>query len=352
MSDLSREELWRQLRQGTLAPVYVLYGAETYLRDRAVAEIVNRAFAEGDLREFNYDEFSLNARQGIDGAIAAADQLPMMSARRVVRVSDIRVAAASNRDTLREEDEEILGRYLADPSPSTVLILVADELNGNRKVTKLLKSNAALLEFKLLDDAAIAAWIGKTTRDLGSRIDDLAVRLLIDLVGANLRRLDNEIKKLSTAAIPDGIITTALVEALVMPSSEVENFVLSDAMISGRPERTIAAMKKVLDAGGEPIALLGLISYSIRRLLMARDLMDRGEDRSRVAGILKMRYSEQENFLAAARRVDRAKLIPIFDKLKNADLAMKTSVGGGGPVGTRMQIEVLVCEIATALARY
>ena len=351
MPDLSREDLWRQLKQGTLAPVYVLYGAETYLRDRAASEIVNRAFAEGDLREFNYDEFSLNARQGIDGAIAAADQLPMMSTRRVVRVSEIRVAAAANRDTLREEDEEILGRYLADPSPSTVLILVADELNGNRKVTKLLNQHAATIKFEPLDAAGLATWIGKAARGSGSRIDELAVRLLVDLVGPNLRRLDNEIKKLSTAAMPDGVITTALVEALVMPSSEVENFVLSDAMISGRPERTIAAMKKVLDAGGEPVALLGLISFNIRRLLMVKDLMDRGEDRSRVAAVLKMRYREQENFLAAARRVDRARLIPVFDKLKKADLAMKTSVGGGGPVGTRMQLEVLVCEIAAALAR-
>ncbi|HEY2866948.1 MAG TPA: DNA polymerase III subunit delta [Pyrinomonadaceae bacterium] len=352
MPDLSREELWRQLKQGTLAPVYVLYGAETYLRDRAAAEIVNRAFGEGDLREFNYDELSLSARSGIDGAIAAAAQLPMMSARRVVRVADIRVAAASNRDTLREEDEEILGRYLADPSPSTVLILVADELNGNRKVTKLLKKLAPMLEFKPLDDASLTSWTAKTVRDLGSRIDDLAIRMLIDLVGPNLRRLDNEIKKLTTAAMPDGVVTTALVEALVMPSSEVENFVLADAMISGRPERAIAAMKKVLDAGAEPIALLGLISYNIRGLLIAKEMMDRGEDRSRVAGATRMRYEKLENFLAAARRVDRARLVPIFDKLKNADLAMKTSVGGGGPVGTRMQIEVLVCEIATALARH
>lgn len=351
MPDLSREELWRQLKQGTLAPVYVLYGAETYLRDRAAAAIVDHAFGEGDLRDFNYDEFDLTARQGIDGAIAAADQLPMMSARRVVRVADIRVAAAANRDTLREDDEEILARYLANPSPSTVLILVADELNGNRKVTRLLKAHATMVGFERLKDADVTAWITKLARDLGSRIDDLAVRLLVDLVGANLRRLDNEIKKLSTAAMPDGVITAELVEALVLPSSDVENFVLTDAIISGRPERTIAAMKKVLDAGGEPIALLGLISYNIRRLLMAKEMMDRGEDRSRVAGVLKMRYGDQEPFLAAARRVDRAKLIPIFDKLKNADLAMKTSVGGGGPVGNRMQIEVLVCEIATALAR-
>jgi DNA polymerase III delta subunit len=64
-----------------------------------------------------------------------------------------------------------------------------------------------------------------------------------------------------------------------------------------------------------------------------------------------MRYREQEDFLAAARRADRDELIKVFDRLRETDLAMKTSLGGGGGQGTRMQIEVLVCELAAAMSR-
>jgi DNA polymerase III subunit delta len=351
MPDLSREELWRQLKQDVIAPVYVLFGSESFLRDRAASEIIGRSFKDTDLREFNYDEISLNNRQGITPAIAAADQLPMMSTWRVVKVVDVRVAATSARDTLREDDEEILGRYLNNPSPSTVLIVVADELNGNRKLTKLLKKHSVTIEFRELDDAALTAWIRRTADDLNSRIDDYTVRLLIELIGADLRRLNNELEKLSTAAMPSGIISSELVEALVASSSEIENFALSDAIISGRGSRVLSAMKKVLDSGAEPVALLGLISYNIRRLLMAKDMMDRGEDRRRVADILKMRYRDQEDFIAAARRVDRKKLVRIFDQLRKADLDMKTSVGGSGLQGTRLQLEVLVCEIVDAMAQ-
>src|SRR6478752_225582 len=142
MPDLSREELWRQLKQAIVAPVYVLFGAETFLRDRAASEIIKHSFTGADLIDFNLDEFSLNYKDGIESAIAAAQQLPMMSARRVVKVTDVRVTATANRDTLKEESEELLGRYFADLSPTTVLILAAEELNGNRKISKLLTKNA------------------------------------------------------------------------------------------------------------------------------------------------------------------------------------------------------------------
>src|SRR4051794_32292885 len=127
MPELSREELWRQLRQGILAPVYLLFGNEPLLRDRAAGEIVNRSFDNGDLRDFNFDEFSLNNKELIASAIASAEQLPMMSQRRVVKLVDVRVAATSMRDTLHESCEDLLAQYLSRPVPTTVMIFVADE---------------------------------------------------------------------------------------------------------------------------------------------------------------------------------------------------------------------------------
>jgi DNA polymerase-3 subunit delta len=351
MPDLSKEELWKQLKQGVVAPVYVLFGDESFLRDRAVSEIVNHSFLPTDLHDFNYDEYSLNDRQGIGAAIAAAEQLPMMSAKRIVKVCDIRVAATSARDTLRESDEETLAKYLSNPSDSTVLILVADELNGNRKLTKLLKKHAVTVEFNKLDNADLSAWIRRTAGELDTQFDDLAIKHLIDLVGPNLQRLNNEIEKLSTAALPSKVISYELVEMLVASSSELENFALTDAIISGRGSQALEAMKKILDDGAEPVALLGLFSYNFRRLLMAKEMMAQGRERQQVANILRMRYRDQEDFLAAARRIDKQKLVRFFDRLRLTDLAMKTSIGGGGAAGTRMQLEVLVCEIIGAMKK-
>jgi DNA polymerase-3 subunit delta len=169
---------------------------------------------------------------------------------------------------------------------------------------------------------------------------------LISLVGPDVRRLTTEIEKISTAALPDKIISSELVEALVANSRELSNFDLTDHLFAGRKSEALKILNKILDDGSEPLALLGLISYNVRRLLIAKEAMSQGADRGEVARIAKLRYSDQEPFLATARRVDSQKLALAIRRLAETDLAIKTSAGGGGPPGARLQIEMLVAELA------
>lgn len=105
-------------------------------------------------------------------------------------------------------------------------------------------------------------------------------------------------------------------------------------------------MRKILDDGAEPLALLGLISYNYRRLLMAKDLMEKGVSRQEIATAVKLYGNKQEEFLSAARRTELGKLVKAIKRIAQTDLAIKTSVGGPGSAGSRLQIEILVCELA------
>ena len=108
----SREDLRNQLRGRQFASVYVLFGPETHLRDLAAKTIAGLSFAPGDLRDFNETTFTLNTEGNLERALAAARQLPMLAARRVVRITDLRISASGYRDTLTEAHES------AQPSSS------------------------------------------------------------------------------------------------------------------------------------------------------------------------------------------------------------------------------------------
>src|SRR5436305_14177472 len=112
MSTITREELWRRLKGGRIEPLYLLFGPENYLRDAAVRAVADAALKGAALREFNESSFSL-ASADVQQAIAAAEQLPMMAARRVVRVTDFA--------RLRESDEEAITRYVARPAGTSVV---------------------------------------------------------------------------------------------------------------------------------------------------------------------------------------------------------------------------------------
>src|SRR5829696_6997487 len=107
MKILSREDLKNQLIKGEIAPVYMLFGEETYLRDSAAKFIADKALTDSSLREFNETVFSL-ADSKIDFALSAAEQMPMISSRRVVRITEVVVSASGKKETLKEEDETVL----------------------------------------------------------------------------------------------------------------------------------------------------------------------------------------------------------------------------------------------------
>lgn len=346
MPVFTRDNLREQLKRREIAPVYVLFGAETYLRDKAAKYIADLCFSEGEMRDFNETEFSLDVSDNIKSAFSAAEQLPMMAAKRVVRITDVRVSTSAIKDTLKEDAEQIVADYLKNPSQSTVLIFVADELNGTRKLAKLLTGNSIAVEFKRLDDQGLRKWASDHIRDAGSEADEQTIQQLVNMAGDDVRRLTNEIEKLSAAALPGKLITKGLVDSLVPNSRELSNFGLTDNLVAGRNADAIRILQKILDDGTEPLALLGLISSNYRRLLIAKEMFARCSSRSDVISVSKAYGSGQDAFLSLARRVETAKLVSAIDRIAKTDLAIKTSVGGSGPTGSRLQLEMLVCELA------
>ncbi len=346
MNILSREDLRNQLKRREFARVYLLFGAETYLRDLAAKAIADLVLADSTLREFNETEFSLTGAP-VQHALGSAEQMPMISARRVVKITDVIVSATGTKDNLKEDDETALAAYLNRPAETSVVIFVANELDKRRKISKLLLEKTTAVEFKALEDADLIAWAKTKLKDLKAEADERALRHLISLVGNNVRRLTNEIEKLAVAALPDSLITFELIESLVPNSREISNFDLTDSLLAKNKTRSLQILKKIMDDGAEPLMLLGLIASNFRRLYMSKELMREGVERREVARIMKLPYGKQEDFLATARRIETEKLTRIMRRISETDVAIKTSLGGGGTTGSRLQIEMLVCELAS-----
>src|SRR5919107_1634110 len=198
MATVTREELWRRLKGGKVDPLYLLFGAEDYLRDAAARAVADAALKGAALREFNESSFDLTSAD-VQHAIAAAEQLPMMGERRVVRVTGF--SRKPPRASLREEDEEALTRYLTRPVESSVVIFIADDLDKRRKLSKTLMEVCATVEFAPLADGELADWAKRRLKELKVQADERTLHQIVALVGSDVRRLTNEIDKLATAAL-------------------------------------------------------------------------------------------------------------------------------------------------------
>ena len=337
MALITREDLRKQLQNSEPATVYLLFGAETFLRDSAAKAITEKALKDQQLREFNEVELDL-AQTDVQQAIAAAEQLPMISTRRVVRLSNVNKLS-------NEADEEVLARYIARPVPTSVLILLANELDKRKKITKTLLDSCVSVEFAPLGNDELMRWAQRVLRDAKAEIDDRTLMHVINLIGSDVRVLTNELNKLATAALPEGRITFELVEELVPNSREMSNFELTDYLIGKNRSRSLQILYKLLNDGAEPLMLLGLIAGNYHRLALAKEMMQRGAANEEVFRKVNMPFTKRDEFLAVARRTNAQTLTKSLERIAQADLAIKSSIGGGGATGANLQLEMLVCEL-------
>ena len=331
MKTLSRTELDRSLREG-LRPLYLLLGPEIYLRRVAAQTITETVLSRTLLREFNESAFSLLS-EPVQSAIAAAEQLPMMSDTRVVRIRDFA--------RLREVDEDVLIRYLNNPSPTTVMIFIADDLDKRKKSSKVLLDTCTVVEFSPLKDAEAKAWAKSRLKELKVSADDQVLSELIRLVGTDVQTLANEVEKLASAAAATDRITLDHVDELIGRSRELSNFELADHLMAGNRRKALETLHRLLEDGAEPVMLVGLIAGNYHRLALGKHLFARG-GREEVFRNISLPPFKRDSYISTLQRSSAGKIARGIQLTAAADLALKTS-----QATPRLQLEMLVCELAT-----
>jgi DNA polymerase-3 subunit delta len=324
------KDLTQSLKQGKIEPVYFLFGSEAYLRDEAARAIADEALRNTLLREFNESSFNL-LTDDVGSAVAIAEQLPMMSDRRVVHIR--------NFGKLREADEDVLVKYLTRPVETTVLIFAADDLDKRKKLAKSLMAGAAF-EFQPLKPNDLQTWIKSYLKKIKVEIEPRAGHRIMEIVRSDLHTVTNELNKLAAASLPSGRITTEMVDALISRSREHLNWELSDHLVSGNRTAALKTVRDLLDDGVEPVLLIGLIAGTYRRMALANSLLTQGAAPAKIFSEVRMPPFKQGAYLSMLRQIDSGAMAHRIQRIAQADLAIKTS-----KATPRMQVEMLVCEL-------
>ena len=162
----THDDLLRALGRGELAPAYYLCGSEDVLKDEAVRAIVDRAL-EPHERDFNFDQ---RVAQGLapEDVHTLVNTLPMLASRRVVVIREIE--AWKKKSGARE----VLLKYLGNPAPETVLVLVEGAANPEKErdwePDDAIAALATTVEFEPLPPDRVARWIALPRQAAGHRL--------------------------------------------------------------------------------------------------------------------------------------------------------------------------------------
>jgi DNA polymerase-3 subunit delta len=129
-------------------------------------------------------------------------------------------------------DIDKLESYISQPLTSTIFVVSYKEkkVDGRTQLAKLLKTKAELFTTKKMYDNALPDWTNELVKSKGYTISQKAVLLLVDHIGNDLSRIDNEIEKMLVNLGTRTNITEDDIEKYVGVSKEYNPFELQSAM--------------------------------------------------------------------------------------------------------------------------
>jgi DNA polymerase-3 subunit delta len=130
------------------------------------------------------------------------------------------------------KDIDKLENYVENPLASTLLFVAykGKKLDGRTKLAKMLKDKSVLLTTKKMYDNELPEWTTDLVQSKGYSITNKALLLLIDHIGNDLNRLNNEVDKLILNLHDRKNITEDDVETFVGISKEFNVFELQQAI--------------------------------------------------------------------------------------------------------------------------
>ena len=214
------EKIIAEWRKGVFKPVYWLEGEEEYFIDKAVD------FAEHHILNESEASFNLSVFYGRDAAwadvINACRRYPMFAERQVVLLKEAQ----------QMRDVEKLETYIENPLTSTVLVVSYKDkkVDGRTKFAKLLKEKGVLISTKKMYDNQLPEWTQELLQSKQLTITPRGLALLVDHIGNDLTRIENEIEKMSVNLGKRKNITEDDIEQFVGVSKDFNVFELQSAL--------------------------------------------------------------------------------------------------------------------------
>ena len=209
------------INNGNIKPIYFLMGEEPYYIDKLSDYIEQNVLAE---EEKGFNQTVLYGRDvTIEDIVATAKRYPMMAERQVVIIKEAQ-------DLTRTIDK--LESYVENPMLSTILVFCYKykTLDKRKKMTKLIDKVGVVYESKKLYDNQVGDWIKRVLSGKNYSIEPKANAMLVEFLGTDLSKINNELEKLQIILPKGSTITPKHIEENIGFSKDFNNFELLNAL--------------------------------------------------------------------------------------------------------------------------
>ena len=327
-------ELAADLKNNRTAHLYVLFGDEEYLIDRAVRALSRLLIAPGCQDADSYTADWTSSAGDPDALLEMVRTPPFLSTERMIIIRNSGLFAARSPDGV-----DISKKYtslFSDIPDFCCLIFIEDKVDKRKKL--LLDSvaqNGMLVAVDRQSTDALCKWVGSALRKENIRITMEAINSLVDRTEGSMRVLSNEIQKIVLYCAGIGIseVTINEIEMICIPDIRGSIFQMTDAIGSRNIGRALTVLDTLISMK-EPVPKIRfMLARHLRQLICAKEL---GHP-EKIMAVLRVVPFVARNLSSQARYFQMSELTDLYEACASSDFSVKT-----GQIEDRLSMETLL----------
>jgi DNA polymerase III delta subunit len=288
--------LEKEIREDCLSACYVFFGEETYLADQFVSQL-RTTLLTPDAQDFNVERFSLAETRWADILDVARTSPFFFSPWRIVLVG----AEEDELEELSSLEEKLIKEYCRSPASRTILIIV---LSGKIKkahplvrfFSSLRSAPVVLKELKPLKEDAVMAWIDRRAGAAGKSATSEAKDRLLEILGSDLRRIDNELDKLITFVSERRIIDVDDVLQVCDWGKSFDRWELTNSLEKADYRQSLIVLNNLIQEDVKAENIVGVLAGFFRDFLLAKLWLKENRPRKEIFAALRPTIRENYSF--------------------------------------------------------
>ena len=178
-------QIIRRIRSREIAPVYALYGGDSFLEDYFISEL-SQTFLES-----NGEKTHLSLDQDSEEKLfRELSSISMFEEKRIIIVREIKKLRS-------KQGRQELIQYIYSPNPTIVLLVISDEYDLRNSFFKKIADHSELLDLRTPFKQEMQKWVRYIVNSRKIRITEEALEHYIRIYGDSTARVINEIEKTS-----------------------------------------------------------------------------------------------------------------------------------------------------------
>lgn len=316
------------IKNGTFANVYLLYGEETYLVRQYRDKLKNALLPEGDTMNYSYFEGKDTSAEEI---IDLAETMPFFSDRRLLLLENTGFFKNSN---------DKMAEYIKTVPEATVMVFAEKEVDRRNRLYKAVKASGKALEAIPPGEDVLIRWIGQRLKKENITMKRQALQLFLSKTDANMELIDKELEKLICYTSGRSSIEAEDVEEICASQVTNQIFQMIEALSMQKQKQALDLYYDLLALKEAPMRILFLIARQFRILWQIREMQKKHVDMKTMASKLGIPEFVVRKNISQASRFQTEHLKTYVKECVELEEAVKT-----GRLNARMAVEIILCNL-------